>query len=136
MTDTARVKPDYQAGHVSIDTDEWVALQTALREARERAEAAEAGAAALREGLEWALREGGWRLWYYASKLPAVVVTGRPGEDATVAGDAGAATLAELQRLREFVQAVRALDARKPDWSQFYFDVGLALEALVKAEDE
>ena len=52
MTDTARVKPGYQAGRVSVDTNDWVALQTALREARERAETAEAGAAALREAVE------------------------------------------------------------------------------------
>jgi hypothetical protein len=101
MTDTARVKPGYQAGRVSVDTNDWVALQTALREARERAEAAEAGAAALREGLEWVLRAVGWRLWYYGSDPPPAVVKGcGVGADATIATDAGAATLAELQRLR------------------------------------
>jgi hypothetical protein len=102
MTDTARVKPDHRAGRVSIDTNDWVALQAALRETRERAETAEAGAAALREGLEWALREGGWRLWYYGSDPPPAVAKGYgAGADATIATDAGAATLAELRRLRE-----------------------------------
>jgi hypothetical protein len=65
-------------------------------------DAALAEAAALREGLEWALREGGWRLWYYASDPPPAVAKGcGAGADAMIAIDAGAATLAELRRLRE-----------------------------------
>ena len=38
----------------------------------------------LREGLEWALREGGWRLWYYANTPPPVVKVGPIGEAATI----------------------------------------------------
>ena len=41
----------------------------------------------LREGLEWALREGGWRLWYYASTPPSIIKVGRIGEPATINRD-------------------------------------------------
>lgn len=49
FADTARVKPDYQATHVSVDTYDWVALQDALRGARERAEVAELDATLMRQ---------------------------------------------------------------------------------------
>mgnify|MGYP001617391612 CR=1 FL=1 len=38
----------------------------------------------LREGLEWALKEGGWRLWYYSSTPPPIIKVGSIGEAATI----------------------------------------------------
>ena len=38
----------------------------------------------LREGLEWALKAGGWRLWYFADTPPSVIKVGPIGEAATI----------------------------------------------------
>ena len=40
----------------------------------------------LRKGLEWALKAGGWRLWYYAVEPPDIIVTGQVGSPATIKG--------------------------------------------------
>ncbi len=40
--------------------------------------------ALLREGLEWALAEGGWQLWYYGTTPPAVILPGPMGSPARI----------------------------------------------------
>ena len=69
---------------------------------------AEAEAAVLREGLEWVLREGGRRLWWYSySKLPAVIVAAaraagrdarQPGRSPRPRGHRGALAQAQARR--------------------------------------
>jgi hypothetical protein len=83
---TTRVKPAYQAGHVSIDTDDWVALQTALREARERADRAE-GMARLwkraareerRGRLEFVCQKVDLQSFHFEKGQPCEMVTQHP----------------------------------------------------------
>lgn len=77
-------------------------------EAERRArQEAEAQAAALREALEWALKRGGFDLWFFADEVPAILDTNDLGSPATIKGDFGKQILA---RLAAAERAVAALD--------------------------
>lgn len=111
---TARVKADYDAGHVRIDINDWVPLQEELRAARERAEAAEAACAAMRERVEALAHVGStdkaraWCLWCGGHR-------GIHADDcivaAALASDAGKTLLAQVAAMRvsitELVAAMR-----------------------------
>lgn len=44
----------------------------------------QAANAALTAGLQWALDEGGWRLWYYSGTVPPIIATTTSGYPATI----------------------------------------------------
>jgi hypothetical protein len=127
-----------------------MALEQALAAMTERAKAAEASAAVLREALcyvEWQGHEhyeygGGHISACPACKAPALHRTHEPccPLDYALATDAGAKMLAEVKRLREFVAAVREAmnTAGAVDEDSTYCvqarDVALALVALDAGE--
>lgn len=85
----------------------------------EQVAAIQARAEALQDALEWALAEGGWRLWYEAEQaLPEAIERGEIGSPARIKDSyrvTGAAAEERddlMEQVRELQQAVREANER------------------------